>query len=143
MHRVDNKRAVWLVGTVSADDLPLLQGFVRTGRGYQGFHALCHYGPSLDGLNDWPALRMDVVGNLPGHGYTIDEIAEVLLWAAAFAPTLTLKVHCGGDHEDPEVVATITVEDLEVTVGPPEIARLRATTDAERVDRVVRALLDA
>jgi hypothetical protein len=140
---VENKRAVWIVGTVSADELPLLQGFVRAGRDYQGFHALCHFGPSLDGLNDWPAECMDVVGNLPGHGYTIDEIAEVLLWASAAAPTLKLKVHCGGEYEDPEVVATITVEDFEVTVGPPEVPLLRSTSDAERVDRVVHALLDA
>ena len=141
MHLVNNKRTVWLIGTVSAGDLPKLQGFVRTGRDYQGFHALCHYGPSLDGLNDWPAQVMDVVGNLPGHGYTIDEIAEVLLWAAATAPTLCLKVHCGGDYEDREAVATITVADLDVTIGPPEVPRLRSTTDVERVDRVVDALL--
>jgi hypothetical protein len=143
MYLVDNKRAVWLVGTVSAEDLPALQGLVRTGRNYIGFHALCHYGPSLDGLNDWPAQAMDAVGNLAAHGYTVEEIAEVLLWAAAAAPSLALKVHCGGDYEDAGVVATITVAGLEVTIGPPEVPRLRPTSDDERVDRVVHALLDA
>jgi len=140
---VDNKRAVWLVGTVSQEDLSKLRGFVRTGHDYQGFHALSHHGPSLDGLNDWPALTMDLVGNLPGHGYTIDEIAEVLLWAAAAAPSLRLKVHCGGDFEDANVAATITVADLDVIVGPAEVLRLRQTTEIERVDRVVDALMGA
>lgn len=71
-------------------------------------HALS-YGktPSLCGLHEWPASRINVVGNLYERDCGVDSVAEALRHVAKAAPSLRVKVHCGGEYESTNCVATI------------------------------------
>jgi len=91
---------------------------------YGKFHCLCYYGPSLCGLGQWiPAEggQITAVGNLSERNYGTDDIAAVLTKLVELAPSLSLKVHCGGPYESKECTATVTAHEGKVTVGPPEV----------------------
>lgn len=116
-----NWRTVRLTGTVSADDLPALQRWVNIGDDWDDFHPLCNVGFSLCGLGDWTGTEMSAVGNLAERDYEPADVADALRKAVEVAPSLTLKVHCGGDWEAKECAATVTVADGQVSVGAPEV----------------------
>jgi hypothetical protein len=64
---------------------------------------------------------MDRTGNLAERDYSVASVAETLESLARAAPSLVVKIHCGGDYEDAACIATITLENGRVTVGPPEV----------------------
>jgi hypothetical protein len=84
------------------------------------FHCLCNTG-GLCGLGNWAVTDIDRIGNLAERGYTVESVARQLEKIATHAPSLTLKVHCGGDYEDSKCVATITLVAGKATVGPLEV----------------------
>lgn len=104
-------------------------------------HALS-YGktPSLCGLHEWPASRINVVGNLYERDYGVDSVAEALRHVAKAAPSLRVKVHCGGEYESTNCVATITVSDGEVTVGEPEVSEIPGINQDVMMGRLFAAL---
>ena len=57
----------------------------------------------------------------PLANYDINDVAEALRHMVTLAPSLELKVHCGGDYESDTCVATVTVHAGEVSVGPAEV----------------------
>jgi hypothetical protein len=117
-------KTVTIEGSIAPEDAAAARAFVDTGKNWDRFHCLCFYGPSLAGLGQWvPAAggRVHAVGNLSERGYNVDAVAETLRELVAVAPSLDLKVHCGGPYEDKTCTATVTVKGGEVTVGPPEV----------------------
>ncbi len=125
-----NWRTVHLIGTCPHDELALLDN--ATFCDYMA-EDMGHFGPlswspqpSICGLNRWPAEEIDTVGNLAERDYSIEHVAVELRRLVRFAPGLRLAVHCGDDYEENKCAATITVEDGEVTVGPPHIEHLPA-----------------
>jgi hypothetical protein len=137
-----NWRTVNIVGTIAPPDVADARAFVNTGDDYSRFHPLCNYGFSICGLGDW--VREDVLacGNLSERDYSIEDVAQTLREMAAVAPSLRLKVHCGGDHESTACVATVTVAEGAVTVGPPEVGQLGGM-DALAKGRLAELLDDA
>lgn len=135
-----NWMTVQIVGTVAAADLPALRRWVRTEGDWDRFHPLCYFGPSLCGLGDWTAETMDTVGNLAERDYSAQDVADALRQAVALAPSLNLKVHCGGDYESSDVVATVTAVDRVVTVGEPEKATLPEVDESVTRSRLAAAL---
>lgn len=147
-----NWRTVNIVGTVSEPDAAALRehlaypGYWLDDRhehpAWQRFGPLsfCRDQPSLCGLNDWPAAAMDRAGNLAERDYDPDDVAETLRELLAVAPSMALKVHCGGEWESLECVATVTVAAGQVTVGPPEVERIAAMSEERMELNLVRAL---
>lgn len=91
------------------------------------FHCLCFCGPSLQGLGLWipeAGGEFRAVGNLAERDYGPESVAETLRGLVAVAPSLRLKVHCGGDYESTDCVATVTVADGTVSLGSPEVAEV-------------------
>jgi hypothetical protein len=119
-----NWRTVNIVGTIAPNDLPAARAFVNTGDDYSRFHPLCNYGFSLCGLGDWTAEEVLACGNLSERDYSVEDVAETLRQMVAVVPSLALKVHCGGDYESEDCVATITVAGGNVFVDPAEVAKL-------------------
>lgn len=99
--------------------------------------------PSLCGLGRWvPASGGDInaVGNLSERNYDVDSVASTLRDLAVVAPSLRLKVHCGGSYESTECVATVTVQDQVVTVGDPEVAEVGDGLREMATDRLFQVL---
>lgn len=86
--------------------------------------------PSLCGLNDWPAATVSRNGN----------VAEELATLVKVAGSMLLTVHCGGDYESLDCVATIRVGEGLVSLGKPEVARIGEIGDDQAVANMFRAL---
>jgi hypothetical protein len=115
---------VTIVGRIHPAEAAAAREFVNTGEDLDRFHCLCNYGPSLCGLGDWVPEQggeIRAVGNCSERNYSSWDVAEVLERMVAVAPSLELKVHCGGPNESPTCTATITVYRRMVTIGPPEV----------------------
>lgn len=106
------------------------------------YHCLTR-GSGIMGLHDWPAEHMDVTGCLAERDYTVDDVAARLTKLLAVAPSLTLRVHCGGDYESEECIATIVVGDGTVLVGNPEVSHVHPPSEAQVSENVQRAFLNA
>ncbi len=122
---------VTVVGTIDPVDVGAACAFVEIGRNYDDwagrFHCLRYTGPSLCGLGRWiPAGggEINAVGNLSERNYGPDAVAETLTQLMAVAPSLSLKVHCGGPYEDTTCTATVTAVGGVATVGPPEVEKV-------------------
>ena len=122
-----NWRTVTITGSIGVQDVAAARRYIELGNdpaNWGGFHCLCWPGPSLCGLGRWipPAGgKIRAVGNLAERNYDINDVAEALRHMVTLAPSLELKVHCGGDYESDTCVATVTVHAGEVSVGPAEV----------------------
>lgn len=134
-----NWRTVHIQGTCDAAEVPALRAAIRWGESMEGFHCLTDTGGVM-GLNGWAAETIDAQGNLAERGYSVQQVADTLATLSKVAPSLRVKVHCGGDYEDTKVVATITLADGLVVVGPPEKADLDEASDAEIAGRFLLAI---
>lgn len=119
-----NWMTVNIVGTIAPDDLPAAKAFVNTGGDHNRHNPLCNYGFSVCGLDDWTAEQVQACGNLSDRDYTVEDVAEALRLMVVVVPSLALKVHCGGDYESEDCIATVTVADGVVSVGPADVPKV-------------------
>lgn len=126
-----NWRSVNIAGTMSAEHaavlLDLLDERPNYERGWDQPYACLTFSrdcPSLCGLNEWPAEHMDRCGNLAERDYRVEDVTKALEALVLAAPSMLLKVHCGGDWESETCVATISVGEGLVVTGKPEVATL-------------------
>ena len=136
-----NWMTVNMLGTCAAAELPALRKACNPGKDWDNFHALCFDGsPSLCGLNDWTGEKISAIGNLAERDYTVASVAKTCEMLVKAAPSLTLKIHCGGDYEDKKCAATITVENGTVRTGEPEVAELMDISPAQIETNMRRAM---
>lgn len=81
-------------------------------------------GDGLAGLGDWPSESMSVTGNCAERDFAPKCVADHLETLAKAAPSLSVKVHCGGPYESKKVVKTVTLEHGKSTVGDAQIEQL-------------------
>lgn len=115
---------VTINGTIDPADAPAAIAFVEIGQDWSRFHPLCFTGISLCGLGRWiprDGGDINVVGNLSERNYGAEAVAETLGELVAVAPSLSVKVHCGGPYEDKKCTATVTCHEGVVTIGDPEV----------------------
>lgn len=140
-----NWRTVNMTGTIDPADIPALRVRLvydmRSGD-WEGFGPLSFdpQTPSLAGLGDWVRPQVFAAGNLAERDYDVADVAELLAELAGLAPSLRLKVHCGGDWESTECVATITVRGGGVAVGPAEVLQVAPVTDEQAHGRLLTHL---
>ncbi len=133
-----NWRTVNITGTMSAADAlaldPLLDQRDLENREVWGKPYAClsydSISPGLCGLGNWPVMLAAVYsdpghvptrcGNLAERDYSVEDVADALREMVRVAPSMLLKVHCGGEYESDECVATISVGEGLVVVGKPE-----------------------
>lgn len=146
-----NWRTVHIEGECPADQVAALKERLCVDYMEDGFE---RWGPlswsprgSLCGLNDWVSTDIDTVGNLAERDYSPEDVADELRELVKLAPGLTLQVHCGGDWESVDCVATIYVGgpgfEGEVLVEAPAIEVIRKVTQDESASRVDHALIAA
>ena len=97
--------------------------------------------PGLCGLGDWPAERVDRCGNLAERDYSVEDVAEELRRLVHIAPSMLLKVHCGGEYESEECVATISVGEGVVAVGGPEQPNVAGPPEGQMMGNLFQNLI--
>jgi hypothetical protein len=120
---VGNWRTVQIIGSCKAAEVSAMRQAVEVGREYKNFDCLT-YSAGLCGLPLWPSEAINAVGNLAERDYDAAAVKRHLEKLALIAPSLAVKVHCGGDYEDKACIATVTLKDGLATVGPPEIEQI-------------------
>jgi hypothetical protein len=65
--------------------------------------------------------KIDIVGNLAERDYSIEAVAKQLEKLAKIAPSLRVKIHCGGDYESTVCINTVILENGVVEIRQPEI----------------------
>lgn len=137
-----NWRTVNMVGSVSPGEVEALRTrVVYSARRdeYDRFGPLSYdpESPSICGLGEWPHPQISAYGNLAERDYDPEDVVRVLSDLVTVAPSLVLKVHCGGDWESSTCVATITVADGAVSLGPPEVQEVVPISTSEAVARLL------
>lgn len=89
------------------------------------------HSPGLCGLGAWPAPVVSRCGNLAERDYSVEDVAEALRALVLVAPSMLLQVHCGGEYESDECVATISVGEGLVRVGKPQQATVAAPPEEQ------------
>lgn len=118
-----NWRTVQIIGSCSKEDTSALRKAIIYdihSDARQEFYCLSHTG-GLAGLPMWPAETINAIGNLAERGYAVNDIAEALRELVQIAPSLSVKIHCGGEWESKSCVTTIHLKDGKITINPPEI----------------------
>lgn len=147
MRAVGNWMTVNMAGTMSAEHALRLHAALDTGDGFEPAceEAFClafsSMRPGLCGLGAWPAETVSRCGNLHERDYSVRDVAKALEALVHIAPSMLLKVHCGGEYESGECVATISVGEGLVVVGPPEVATIEAPSDDQMMGNLLRNLL--
>lgn len=138
-----NWRTVRLVGECPEEQVEDLRDACSYGAGlpldqrdYSKFHCLSMT-DGLAGIGPWVGHVVNADGNLAERDYTVDDVADKLRELALVAPGLRLKVHCGGDWESEECVATVTLDEGGVSVGDPEVEKLGGVTEETMLNRFI------
>ncbi len=124
-----NWRTVTIIGTCDAGDVPALRKALDPGRDHENFHCLVCGG--IAGLPNWAGTDIVVTGNLAERNYDVGDVVQQLQELVAIAPSLALKVHCGGDYEDRTCIATITVAGGQVVEGRAEVETIEEISQAQ------------
>lgn len=130
-----NWRTVEITGTMSAADAEALTALLDRGPGYDwpGWRepyaclSFSRARPGLCGIGAWPAVKTSRCGNLAERDYSVEDVRAALESLVTVAPSMLLTVHCGGEYESDECVATVlageglvrTREPMAVTVSEP------------------------
>lgn len=133
----DNRRQVWIRGSVGLRDLHNLTDFVSS----PTIHPLGCVAPRVTGLNLWPAPRMDVVGDLAMPEVDIQALADCVAELPTVAPSLLLTIDVGSSYRDPTCEATILADAHMISIRDPQVPRLRRITDDEQLERIQAVLL--
>lgn len=134
-----NWRTVNLRGTLAPDDVAKAEEFLDPGADYRHWTCLS-FSNGLAGLGWWAAEVINADGNLSERNYGVDDVAETLRELVKVAPSLVLKVHCGADYEDETCVATITVADGVVSVGEPEVMKVKGAGQDAMLGRLFKQM---
>lgn len=132
-----NWMTVQIVGTCDPHDVPALKAAIILGPDYSNFHCLMG-GVGLAGLPVWAAEKIDAVGNLAERDYEVEHVAKQLAKLAEIAPSLRVQIHCGGDNESHECVATLDLANGTVAVMPPRVKEIGEISE----DQMRRNMLD-
>lgn len=135
-----NWTTVKIEGSCSEKDIPALKRAVNIGENWDQFHCLCNT-PGLCGLGDWVAPVIDAVGNLAERNYGKHDVKEQLQKLLDAAPSLSVRVHVGGDYEDRTCIATVVCGDGRVTIEQPQIQEIPEIPQGQIESRLFQALL--
>ena len=122
-----NWRTVNMTGTIAEAEIPALREQLsysyNPDAGWDRFGPLSFStdSPSLCGLNNWVRPVVNAVGNLAERDYSPEDVRAELEKLLTIAPSMLLVVHCGGDWESDECVATIRTGEGLAVLLPPEV----------------------
>lgn len=138
-----NWRTVHLQGSVERADWYGLRA--RLAVDYESPYWGCLHSGGLFGIQNWAETNTKDVGsrvefssygNLGERDFSPEDVAEAVReLMAQVAPSLIVRIDCGGDYESITCVATvITSEDGEVMVMPPMVEQLPAHLEPDEAE---------
>lgn len=143
-----NWRTVNIAGTIDKAELGALYtrlaySYSHDDQAYNNFGPLSfsREKPSLCGLNNWLAPRVSAIGNLAERNYSPEDVRDELQELLKIAPSMMLTVHCGGDWESDECVATIRTGEGLAVILPPEVAKIEAIPDSQPITNLFANLI--
>ena len=137
-----NWMTVNIVGTCDKAEVGALVKECQTGTDYGNFHCLSFgYPPSLCGLGCWPGENISAIGNLADRDSTPEDVSEQLRKLSEAAPSLAVRVHCGGAYESTECVCTISLKSGVVEKLLPEIKTLMSIPKQQIQANLLRCLM--
>ncbi len=149
-----NWRTVNIEGTMSASDAATLRSLLNYGYDGMPDEAYCRHWeqpwaclgfnsrrPGLGGLGCWPAETVSRCGNLAERNYGVEDVAGALRALLPYAPSMLLKVHCGGEWESQECVATVSVGEGLVAVGEPERETVDRPSEGQLMANLMKNLM--
>lgn len=80
------------------------------------------------------------MGNLAERDFGPDDVKTQLEILAKDFPTLSVKIHCGGDYESAKAIATVTLENGAAIVGPPEIDEIPPLSETNMANNFRRQM---
>jgi len=131
-----NWRSVNIEGTCGEAEVSALIKAVGIDFSDEGWGCLTFTG-GLSGLPLWPGKTISACGNLAERDYGPDDVAEALNTYLKIAPSLNVKVHCGGDYEDKKCIATVGLVDGKYTVQPPEVEAIREPAEGQAIQNMM------
>ena len=105
-----NWMSVWIVGTCKPEEVAALKKAISWDDPGDDFHCLSNT-TGLSSLGDWAQENINSMGNLSERDYTPKNVADTLKKLSKVAPSLEVRVHCGGDNESKKCVATIDIQE--------------------------------
>jgi hypothetical protein len=144
---VGNWRTVNITGTIAEAEIPALRG--RLGYSHRrGWLSEQNFGPlsfdtdqpSLCGLNDWVRPKVSAIGNLAERDYAPRDVRDELEELLEIAPSMMLVIHCGGDWESDECVATIRTGEGLAVLLPPEVKQIMGIPGGQAEGNLLRVL---
>lgn len=137
-----NWRTVYIAGKCHADEVDALRQAVCVDfrKERDRFHCLCYSGPSLCGLTNWPAECINAVGNLAERDCSVEDVVASLRDLIKIAPSLDIKIHCGGDWEAKKCVATARAANGKVAILEPELEILPAIPETQMLGQLFQAM---
>lgn len=134
-----------IYGHIDPEDVPAAHRFIDPPDMWAdgAFHCLINTG-GLAGLGLWiPASGgpFSAFGNLAERNYSVQDVADTVTELARVAPSLALKIMCGGPYESLDCVATILAGGgMPTMITGPEVERLEPIPDAQMTANLIRAL---
>lgn len=122
-----------IVGTCDPAEVNALEEAITVDADYKQFHCLCG-GLGLAGLPMWAHANIDAVGNCAERNYDANSVRKTLEDLAKKVPSLAVKVHCGGEHESQDCVATVTLKDGVATIGPAEVKEIGEVSESQMME---------
>lgn len=130
-----NWRAVQIEGTCDAGEVAALKQYLAVDFDDHRWGPLHNGGAG--GLPNWAAEKIDACGNLGERDYSVEAVRDELLKMCGVAPSLCVRVHCGGDHEDTACIATASISRGYAVVLKPGIE----TVDTPSADQVRASIM--
>lgn len=122
-----NWRRVQITGACAASEVSDLRDILALDFVDPHWGALHNGG--VCGLPNWAAENINVVGNLGERDYSPEAVAQAAEDLSQVAPSLCLEIHCGGNYESDECVATVILRDELATVVGPKIPTVPALNE--------------
>ena len=142
-----NWRTVNIIGTCAASEVPALKDYLSYSYSlHDSMDDFCCLSfnpdkPGLGGLGEWPAENINRCGNLAERDYDPHDVAEALKILVKLAPSLNVRVHCGGDWEELNCVATVYAAAGRVRVDVPEVESVSAPSEAQIMSNLLKNFL--
>ena len=141
-----NWRSISMSGTIAAAEVEPLRA--RLAYSYDRPDGFDNFGPlsfsterpSLCGIGCWPAAQVNAAGNLAERDYSPEDVRAELERLLEIAPSMILVVHCGGDWESEQCVATIRTGEGLAVLMPPEVEKVTGPSEAQVMGNLVANL---
>ena len=131
-----NWKTVNIVGSCGKEDVQKLKGALFT-PDFNDWHCFSFSETgSLCGLGDWASEDINAIGNLSERDYSVEDVADTLRMLVKQAPSLDIKVHCGGDYESLDCEATVVVKNGKVRIQKPQVEKIMKISDDQILGRL-------